>query len=432
MDQRPDERLRRSCDVQEWARDGAANGCACWRRLAYEQPPEAPSERVEDTNVGLLTETRPDAGPARPEPAMDPAPPRPARLDAAARAGEPDVVLSHLSAAVLVVDPKGVVVFANLRAAEVLERPAERLLGAQVEALLEPLACIAEAARSHEERRARCTVTRADGTHLEIGYTASPLACGCDEPSYSVVFQDITQRERVRDERDRLLRLAAVSEVLPALLHELKNPLAAVTTAVEVLVEDLSDGPTREAIHAILGEIRRMKLTLEGVGSISRELGSRRHHPIDHALVEVSRVLASQARTRGIELVVDVPAAPLLPLEPSVVRALVLNLLMNAIHATRDASVRLAGTWDSARHIYEIVVEDQGEGMTPEVLARCTELFYTTKARGSGIGLALVRRTVEGIGGSVSIHSQRGRGTRITLELPCRRSEPSRPAPPGE
>jgi signal transduction histidine kinase len=350
----------------------------------------------------------------------------------AASGATPDVVLTQLSAAVLVLDPTGLVAFANLRAAEVLGRPVEQLVGARVDDVLEPLASIVEAARSREERRACCAQTRGDGARLEIGYTATPLACGCEEPSYSVVFQDVTQRERIRDERDRLLRLAAVSEVLPALLHELKNPLAAVTTAVEVLVEDLSDGPTRDAIHAVLGEIRRMKLTLEGVGSISRELGSRRNHPIDHAVAEVARVLTSQAKARHIELLVDVPTAPLLPLEPSVVRALVLNLVMNAIHATRDGRVRLSGRWRSERELYEIVVEDEGEGMSPEVLARCTELFYTTKARGSGIGLALVRRTVEASGGAIHLHSERGRGTRVTLELPAGRAAPPRLPPSAE
>jgi signal transduction histidine kinase len=216
------------------------------------------------------------------------------------------------------------------------------------------------------------------------------------------------------------MRLAAVSEVLPAVLHELKNPLAAIGTALELLVEDCHEPEFRERLHAVLPEIRRMSLTLEGIGSVGRELPSTRYGAVDHALRESFMVLERQARERGISFTCEVVDLPLLPFDVAMIRAIAFNLLSNAIHACkRGDGIRLrAWLASGAPAALCVAVEDTGSGMTPEVVARCRELFFTTKPRGSGIGLALCDRAARAAGGSLSVDSQRGVGTKIVLKVP--------------
>ena len=110
-----------------------------------------------------------------------------------------------------------------------------------------------------------------------------------------LLLRDITHTETLRAERDRLVRLAAVGEVLPSILHELKNPLAAVSTTVEVLLEEVGEGPVQEQLHAVLSEVRRMKLTFEGIGLGNQGLRSARYCPVDFAVIEAFRVLAAPA-----------------------------------------------------------------------------------------------------------------------------------------
>jgi signal transduction histidine kinase len=104
-----------------------------------------------------------------------------------------------------------------------------------------------------------------EGATVVVGFHASLLDDTAD-PRLVVVFQDITQVQKLRSERDRLLRIAAVADVLPAVLHEVKNPLAAVTTLVEVMLDAHADGepPSVEEylndLHRVLGELRRMRL----------------------------------------------------------------------------------------------------------------------------------------------------------------------------
>jgi signal transduction histidine kinase len=271
------------------------------------------------------------------------------------------------------------------------------------------------AATRHKAKR----VVERGGSKVVLGYSATAVTSEQSGTHYTVVLQDVTERERLREERDRLMRLAAVSEILPSLLHELKNPLACIATAVEVMLEELAPGHLQTDLHAVLSEIRRMKFTLEGLGSVGRELASSRNHPIDHAAREVCRVLERQAASRGIQLTTRVADMPLLPLDPGVTRAVLFNLLTNSIHACVEGdSVDVGGYFDEPENQLVLWVEDTGCGMEPAVLDRCQELFFTTKPKGTGIGLALCSGAIASAGGKLDIRSEAARGTRVEIKVP--------------
>lgn len=231
--------------------------------------------------------------------------------------------------------------------------------------------------------------------------------------------EDLTELERLREERDRLLQIATIHELLPSILHEVKNPLAAIATTAELLFEEAADEHVRASAHAILHESRRMKLTLEGIGAVGRSLRSRRYEAVDHAIREVCSVLHARAESVGVRARCGIPDLPLLPLDTSVVCAIAFNLTNNAIQAcAAGGEVALTVRLLDEGRTFEMIVADTGVGMTPEVLARCRELFFTTKARGTGIGLALCSRAVTDAGGTMDIASAPGEGTRVTLRIP--------------
>lgn len=337
-------------------------------------------------------------------------------------------VLSALRSAIVVVDDSGGIIQANARAGSVLGKRVADLIGRPIESVLAPMDKVREASQIEGDERFHVELRRSDGTVAKVGYQTSLVVQG-EHPLFAVVFQDITPYERLRTERDRLMQIAGVSEVLPAVLHELKNPLAAIDSAVELLIEESPSPALGVELHAILGEIRRMKLTLEGLGSMDRELHAARFAAIDLALRETVRVMDRQAQPRGIELVAKIDTLPLLPFDPAVVRALAFNLLTNALHATRSGErITVVARLVKGDTAFELVVEDTGTGMTAEVRERCTELFFTTKSKGSGIGLALVSDVVGRGAGVLDITSAPGQGTSIRLCVPLER--PRRSVPP--
>jgi signal transduction histidine kinase len=303
---------------------------------------------------------------------------------------------------------------ANPRAGELLERPATQLEGASVEELFAPLAWLAANCKLPQPDRRR-TIALPSGASLVAGFTL----VGLDQDDRLLHFQDIGAWEQLRVERGRLLQLATVGSTLPALLHELKNPLAAITTTVEVLLEEVAQGPIQDQLHAVLSELRRIRLTIDGVGAVGQGLRATRFAAVDLACREAWGIMEARARQAGIHGRCRVEDLPLLPLDPSVMRAIVYNLVSNAIQACApDDTVNLYVHLVEAGKVLELVVVDDGPGMTAETWARCTELFFTTRRNGSGIGLALVRGAVEEAGGRLSVESVPGFGTSVTARVP--------------
>ncbi|WP_236517968.1 two-component system sensor histidine kinase NtrB [Sandaracinus amylolyticus] len=322
-------------------------------------------------------------------------------------------MIDALPTAVLMVRADGTIALANPRAAELLERPREVLEGAHVGDVLVPRADLDEA-RGRSRSTARIALP--SGREIDVGLAVSDLEV--DHPGCLVcAFQDITPTLRLQEERDRLMKLATVGEVLPSILHELRNPLSAVTTALELLVEDHAGGALGAELHGILGEIRRALLCLDGIGVVGRDVRSSSLGAIDHAVRECCVVLDARAARSGIVLEVDIASMPLLRIDRGVVRAVVFNLLMNALHACREGDrVRVIARLE--RDELVIGVRDQGPGMSPEVLARCTEIFFTTKRSGSGLGLPLCVQLARSAGGSLHVESALGRGTHVTWRVP--------------
>ncbi len=342
--------------------------------------------------------------------------------------GTVGLVLDSLPTAVLVVDDGGQIIYVNAQACEVLHRPISEVLHASLEDVfvpLEGLTC-AKLSDSLDPTSSKISVSLPNKQEIIIGYRLSAVTGLLDEEIgklYSLVLRDITGMERLRVERNRLMRMAAVNASLPSLLHELKNPLAGINTLTEVLLEELVEKNCSDYIvadmHTILREIRRMKLSLDGIGAVGSELRTAKFHAIGHALRDAVSILKWQAAKSDLPFEIKIEDTPLLPFDPGVVQAIVFNLAMNAIHASaRGDKISVKACMSDTGDVFEIVVKDTGKGMTQEELQSCTELFFTTKASGSGIGMALCETAISGAGGTLDISSELGLGTSVHVFLP--------------
>jgi signal transduction histidine kinase len=252
---------------------------------------------------------------------------------------------------------------------------------------------------------------------VEVGIGSTRLA-DCTQ-GYIVLLRDVSRSEETRRERDRLLNIAGVGSVLPTLLHEIRTPLASITATVEVLMEEIENPSVRDPIYAVLTEVRRMRLSLDGVLTVGRSLCGHRYAAIDLVCRHAWQVMASRARSLGLYSRCEVDDMPLLLLDPGVVGGIVHNLMINSIQACSPGqAVNLEAGLHEHGTRFTLTVVDNGCGMTHEVYARCTELFFTTKRNGSGIGLALCRRVVEEAGGTMTIESVLGFGTSVSIAIP--------------
>ncbi|NJK88132.1 MAG: HAMP domain-containing histidine kinase [Myxococcales bacterium] len=334
--------------------------------------------------------------------------------------------LDALPAAVLVIDRDGRVAHANPPAASVLDRHHDELQGALLRDLLVPLEELLRAV-DPQEQRGEIRLSREGREPLHLGYAVNRTP-----EADLILLKDLDALSKAQNERNRLLRLATLAEILPALMHQVRNPLAAAMATLEVLIEEHPLPRGREELREVLEEVRRAAHALRGVGDMTRHLRTLEYFRLAPAIHEGLAPLRSSAAARDIEVDVSVGPPETVPLEPSVLRAMVYHLTSNAVAACgRGGTVIVRAGLDPSAPTkagtFRLTVEDNGSGMSPTQLSRCRELFYTTKTHGSGLGLPLCIQAVESAGGTLNVSSEIGRGTRveILLALPSRIAERS-------
>lgn len=239
----------------------------------------------------------------------------------------------------------------------------------------------------------------------------------------SSLQKDVMEKtEELRRTQALLLRnerLAAIGQMSSVVSHELKTPLAVIQNSLYFLRKKEASTLDEKALKH-LENIEDQAQVLKGI--ISDVLDYSRDRATSRAPgnlgAELSRLCESFPVPEGAKLETDFPAdLPMIPFDPREVRQAVSNLLLNAFQSMPGGgavriSVRLAGGGA------EITVSDQGCGIPAEDIEKIFEPFFTTKSQGTGLGLAVVKKIVDSHGGSVSVESAVGAGSRITLRLP--------------
>lgn len=202
------------------------------------------------------------------------------------------------------------------------------------------------------------------------------------------------------------------------LSHELKNPLSAIKTLVQLSARAAKDPESRERLEVVEGEIRRMQQVLQDYLSFSRPLEKLRPEEVQLAGVveDVLALLAGRAAEAQVALRSRGDAR--VSADPLRLKEALLNLVVNALEASPPGArieVEIAEADGAAR----VTVRDHGRGMPADVLARIGTPFFTTREEGTGLGVALARATFVRHGGALEYASAPGAGTTATATLPA-------------
>jgi signal transduction histidine kinase/PAS domain-containing protein len=232
-------------------------------------------------------------------------------------------------------------------------------------------------------------------------------------------------------------KLAALGRLMAGVAHEVKNPLNAMTIHLELLKQKLAKIPEAVAVAAggpaparspdptkhvnIIGdEIRRLDQVLNGFLKFARpdELKLEPVH-LESLISDVTTSVLPDAEQRRVHVKTECPAdLPEINADLGMLRQALLNLAINACQAMPDGGTLRIAARATAKRRVEVDVEDTGVGIPPEHLSKIFDLYFTTKERGSGIGLSMVYRIVQLHDGEVEVQSTPGRGTRFRLIFP--------------
>jgi len=239
-----------------------------------------------------------------------------------------------------------------------------------------------------------------------------------------LIFQDLTKVKEMEAVSERNRRLAFVGEMAAGLAHEIRNPLASISGSIQMLMKESSMGTTEGRLMQV---IMRGKDQLEGFvkdflllarhnrgphhevligGVIGEVLESARVMPDWNSNIEISDTLEEGCAIKG---------------NREEMRQLIWNLILNAAQAMPEGGRLAVGVRKKNLETHEgleIIVADNGVGITDENKKMIFEPFFTTKERGTGLGLAIVMRIVNSYGGNLLLESTSGIGTKFVIWLP--------------
>lgn len=245
-----------------------------------------------------------------------------------------------------------------------------------------------------------------------------------------LTLRDTESAAQLGQELELSRRLAAIGRLTAGVGHEVKNPINAMVVHLELLRGKLADvhghaaAGAQRHVDILAGEMQRLDRVVQTLADFSRPMEPHlRDRDLRQVVGAVVELTAAEMQENGVHVSVEMPREPLMVrVDGELMQQALLNLLLNGMQAMRGGGamqVRLR-----REHQFAVVeVADEGEGIPPEVLPRIFELYFTTKPKGSGIGLAMTYRILQLHGGTMDVRSNADamsaeRGTTFTFRLP--------------
>lgn len=268
-------------------------------------------------------------------------------------------------------------------------------------------------------RRYECVRKTKDGRRLVVEISAAILKDKKGRPiGRSCITRDITDLKAMQQELVRTQSLAVVGELAATVAHEIKNPLAGISGAIQVLAEGMprNDG-RREIVGEILDQVRRLDTTVRDLLNFARPITpALREVELGESISSVWKMLAPQSEAKGITFAVEGDSEARVGGDPHLLRQVWVNLFQNAIEAmSQGGELRVA---IKAGPATRVEIRDSGNGIDPATLDKIWRPFFTTKTRGTGLGLPIVKKIVEAHGGRIWCESEPKKRTSFFVEIP--------------
>jgi PAS domain S-box-containing protein len=328
------------------------------------------------------------------------------------------------AAIVATTDQRGIITYANDKFCEISKYSRKELIGEDhriinsgyhaKEFIRELWRTIAQGKVWRGEFRNRAK----DGSIYWVDTTIVPFLDERGKPwQYLAIRTDITQRKAAEAQLRDQAALTQLGQLAAVVAHEVRNPLAGLRGSLQILESRLpQEMREREIIAAMIDRIDSLNAKVEDLLAFAR--------PVQPKLqaIDVRAVLtdaATTARAAAGSLPVDVELSGdslRVRADPEMLRAVLLNLLLNACQASDGEKVEIEMT--ASPPVGHVAILDRGPGISPDVHDRVFEPFFTTKRGGTGLGLAIVKRLMELQGGSVALSDREGGGTKAAITLP--------------
>lgn len=274
---------------------------------------------------------------------------------------------------------------------------------------------------------------KSNQTHFQANLTFSPVLNAQGEIEGAVILvKDVTLLRNLQESFQHSEHMSSMGILAAGLAHEIKNPLGGIRGAAQLLLLELSKPDQGEYLNVVIAEVDRINRMVENMLDFTRPQQLQQEQLNIHQILEHILILEKESLTvkKGTVIQEYDPSLPQLVGEEDRLKQVFLNLIKNAVEAIPEGgAVRLVTrvgtdysvkTGPDSNPCLTIIIEiiDSGPGIPAEELKKLFTPFYTTKRKGSGLGLPLSLKIIEDHGGTIKVLSEMGKGTTVQVFLP--------------
>ncbi len=339
-------------------------------------------------------------------------------------------VMRSVDDAILTLDADGLVVSANDAAATAFGWPLDELRGREILSMCadergrRKVGDMKSRLRSSGFAEGELRLKRRNRTSFVADVSALLLADDEERPA-GVLWrvQDTTERRKSDAERKRLRerllhteRLSALGEMAARIAHEVRNPLVSIGAAAQVVAEELGHAsPVGGEVQAIVREVRRLDAIVTDFLRFARpRRADRRSVDLAQVVQESASLVRAKAPQHELKVLIEPPIVA--RADPDAIKQVLLNVLLNAVEATASGLVECEAR--AIDEMVEVTIADRGPGVPAPQRGRVFDPFFSTKTRGTGLGLSVSKQIVDEHQGRIRLLPRRGGGTRVVIVLP--------------
>ena len=264
------------------------------------------------------------------------------------------------------------------------------------------------------------------GVPIPIGLTTVPLYdTDGSRRGLIVNFKDLTEKQKLVEMIRQSDRMAAIGELSAGIAHEIRNPLASICNAAEILSEEI--GSQNVQVSRLISVIMKESDRLQRISSEFLKFARMKSPDIQSVelrkvVEDVLLLIANDPRnTEGITIRNQIPRDPVVRFDPDHLRQLMINVIINSLEALEGKGtieIVVERKTKSDDGYLRTVIADDGPGFPPDAIDSVFEPFFSTKKEGTGLGLALVRKMAVSNHGRVFARNRTGGGAEIVLDIP--------------
>ncbi len=339
-----------------------------------------------------------------------------------------DRILKSVSLGVYTVDTNKIITSWNNRMADMSGVAADQAIGSDLETLFPNLVKegvierIDRVIKSGKKEKQRLLHRQLDGTNRFQKRRLAPLRAGDQVTGVVVIVEDITEFKRLLDQTIQSEKLVEVGRLTAGIAHEINNPLAMVAYATELLKrEENLSAFQEEMLDKIEMEVERLKTLTGSLLSFSSNRSTlNRVVNLNDLINEVLKLLRFELQRKSVQLDTLFAEVPLINADPNKLKQVIINLVMNAVQAMQGEGRVVLETTVNDDGALQLLVKDDGPGISPEVQEQVFAPFFTTKpeGEGTGLGLYICQNIIREHSGTISLESALGAGSTFRICLP--------------